>query len=407
MALPTAAEQLGAMAGQPVPAGGATVSASGYLLDDASDRGAPLADDAFDGFEGHLLGSLLDEVDGRGSSDGLGPGPRRSVMRSSLDVPFFVVSDTELVEGVPALPREEFEELLSWLDGIADALEAERVVLLADFEGEMTGFGGELVTAAFMPTNVLDRRALTVRRGASVRDQLRAGLLLDLRCEGGRQLTRRLMESEAIVKIIWGADGDITSLRHQVLPAPLETYSRAVVDAQLAFSQPHARLGMARMLDRVPWELKAALPNKTSVEFDMPHSWNQRALRWPLQSHEAKYAADDLHRLEAIVLTQMPPNGGYGEALVMTAEIMARVDSDPYGLAWLGNELNFFSRKPPGTQRRAKAVQLVRHLKTLPARMQLTNSSFFPAWVVSLEMSLVQELAMQGVVIPADASFAN
>merc|ERR1719181_41309 len=101
-------------------------------------------------------------------------------MRSSLEVPFFVVSDTELVEGVPGLPRHDFEELISWLDSIVDALEAERVVLLADFEGEMTGFGGELVTAAFLPTSVLNRQDLTVVRDAQTflekGKQLRAGL---------------------------------------------------------------------------------------------------------------------------------------------------------------------------------------------------------------------------------------
>lgn len=411
MAGATAAERLGAMAAAaiaappsvaPAPAGGYADGTSAPVApapDEKEKEKAPV--EKAPAKTGMLLADLDDAL------EGLGTGPRQSLYRSSLDVPFFVVSATQLVEGVPALQDDEHEELLSWLDEIADALEQECAVLLADFEGEMTGFGGELVTAAFLPTAVLNRTDFSIRRDGA-KGQLRAGLLLDLRCFGGRALCRRLMESQNVVKIIWGADGDLTSLRHQVFPAPLETYSRSVVDAQLAFSQPHMRLGMGRMLDRVPKEYKASLPNKASVEFDMPHSLNMRALRWPLQENEAKYAADDLHRLEAILITQVPPqDGGYAHAFVLTADIMARLDNDPYGLAWLSNELNFFSRKPAGTQRRAKAVQLVRHLKTLPARM--AGHQFYQdfQWVAQLEAQLVHELATAGVVIPADASFAN
>jgi len=399
MALPAAA-RLGTMASAGKRAANVTDMAALTTTDADADAAALAASIAED---------VLDEGDGDDLHEELGPGPRRSVMRSSLDLPFFILSEQELVEGVPALPRDQFQQLFAWLDGIIDALEEEKAVVLADFEGEMTGFGGELVTAAFMPTTLINRMDLsvTLRRGgySMLCQQLRAGLLLDLRCEGGRYLCRRLMESEPIVKVIWGADGDLTSLRHQVFPAPLETASRSVIDAQLAFSPPHARLGMARMLERVPANFRAALPAKASVEFDQPHSWNRRALRWPLREFEARYAADDLHRLEAILATQEPPNGGYGSAFVLTGEIMARVENDPYGLAWLGNELGFFSRKPPGVQRRAKAVQLVRHLKTLPARM--ANNGFFPPWILPLEASLAHELAMEGVFIPADASFAD
>jgi hypothetical protein len=218
------------------------------------------------------------------------------------------------------------------------------------------------------------------------------------------------MQSEHICKVIWGADGDLTSLRHQVLPAPLQISSRAVVDAQLAFSQPHARLGMARMLDRVPKSLLIQLPDKACVEFDLPHSHNRRALRWPLQSHEAKYAADDLHRLEAILQSQKPQDGGYGTALVLTSQIMNRIENDPLGMEWLANEMNFFQRKPPGTQRRAKAVQLVRHIKTLPARIPGYGAGYgFPqnmTWILQLMPHLEAELANEGVFIPNDVSFA-
>eukprot|EP00930_Biecheleria_cincta_P083780 TRINITY_DN73289_c0_g1_i1.p1 TRINITY_DN73289_c0_g1~~TRINITY_DN73289_c0_g1_i1.p1 ORF type:complete len:473 (+),score=95.98 TRINITY_DN73289_c0_g1_i1:42-1460(+) len=327
-------------------------------------------------------------------------GSTESSVVSSLEVSFVVVSESQLVETVPVLEQPDYEDLLDQLSAIVDALEVEQAVLLADFEGEMTGFGGELVTAAFMPSRSIDRHTLQAWPRVHVD---RSGLLLDMRCRGGAELVRRVMESPRILKVIWGADGDLTSLRHQELPFCLGFRSSSVVDAQLAFSTPSARLGMARMLDRVPPEMTAQLPKKEWIDFDQPHSLNRRALRWPLREEEARYAVDDLHRLDIIVSTQIPDAGGYLPALQMTEQIVLRIENDPDGIVWLQNELVWFERKMPGVQRRSKAVQLARHIKSLRAK----DAQLGPTWrfIGSLEANLSAELLKDGVVIPADASF--
>eukprot|EP00931_Biecheleriopsis_adriatica_P018432 TRINITY_DN12921_c0_g1_i2.p1 TRINITY_DN12921_c0_g1~~TRINITY_DN12921_c0_g1_i2.p1 ORF type:complete len:326 (+),score=50.72 TRINITY_DN12921_c0_g1_i2:40-1017(+) len=256
-------------------------------------------------------------------------GSTSSVVMSSFEVPFIVVSEAQLVQTVPVLDADRYQDLLTRLQAVVHALEAEQTVLLADFEGEMTGFGGELVTAAFMPTRSIDISTLQAWPRAHLD---RSGLLIDMRCPGGAQIVQRVMESPVILKVIWGADGDLTSLRHQDAPFPLGFKSRSVVDAQLAFSTPTARLGMARALERVPPELLARLPNKEWIDFDLPHSMNRRALRWPLREEEARYAVDDLHRLDVIVSTQIPESGGYVHALTMTDSIIGRIEGDPDGL---------------------------------------------------------------------------
>ncbi|CAE8583735.1 unnamed protein product, partial [Polarella glacialis] len=201
-----------------------------------------------------------------------------------------------------------------------------------------------------MPTHTIDRASLQPQPMAA---PARAGLLIDMRCAGGADLVKRVMESEKIIKVIWGADGDLTSLRHQEVPFPLGFKSRSVIDAQLAFSTPTSRLGMARMLERVPPEIIERLPQKEWIDFDQPHSYNRRALRWPLHPEEARYATDDLHRLDVIVATQVPESGGYAQALATTKAITDRIEADPDGLAWIQNEMIWFERKT-GVQRRSK-----------------------------------------------------
>lgn len=335
-----------------------------------------------------------------------------SVIQSSLKLPFVVVSELQLVEGVQPASGWARQDLFQRLNSIIDFMEKERSVLLADFEGEMPGFGGELVTAAFMPTAALDCSTLKARPAAATR----AGLLLDMRCPNGAALVRRLMESASITKVIWGADGDLTSLRHQVHPHPLGFACRAVLDAQLAFSTPQARLGMARILERVPPDFMAELPKKECIDFNMPHSLNKRALSWPLREVEARYAVDDLHRLDMILRTQVPLcGGGYLAALAMSTEIMGVIDSDPDGLAWLQRELSFFERKRPGVQRRAQAVQLARHIKTLRAQGVLSRLFIGSTpqeeaafeFIAAIEPQLDTELLADGIVIPSDVAFAS
>eukprot|EP00747_Dinoflagellata_sp_TGD_P166960 gnl/TRDRNA2_/TRDRNA2_190584_c0_seq1.p1 gnl/TRDRNA2_/TRDRNA2_190584_c0~~gnl/TRDRNA2_/TRDRNA2_190584_c0_seq1.p1 ORF type:complete len:378 (+),score=54.89 gnl/TRDRNA2_/TRDRNA2_190584_c0_seq1:102-1136(+) len=331
-----------------------------------------------------------------------GADPERGWMWSSLDVPFLVVSDQQLVDGVAApSSEEEHQDTGRVLSAVVDAFEEERAVLLADFEGEMTGFGGVLETAAFMPTACLDRDYLEARPcvAPSV-----AGLLLDLRCPVGLMLAKRIMGSTAIAKVIWGANGDLTSLCHQKLPHVLGVTSRSVVDAQLAFSPPNRRIGMARMLQRVPPQLLERLPQKESIDFDRAHAANRRALQLPLGNAEAHYAVDDLHRLEVILRTQQTPRGAYAQALAMTDQIMKGIEADPDGIEWLHVTKGWFDRKQ-GVQRQSTAVQLFRHILALRAK----NADLGPAarFVGDLEAHIRAELAAVGVTVPADLSFAN
>jgi len=328
------------------------------------------------------------------------------VLHSSLGVPFALVSDIQLVAGIDALGRAECVAQAEALARTIKELEAERAVLLADFEGEMPGFGGELMTAAFLPTLAVDARTLDARTSPpevqSAKGAAPAGLLLDLRAPAGRFACRRIMESPAIVKVIWGAHGDLTSLRHQELPHAFRIMSRGVVDAQLAFSRADRRMGMARMLSQVPQELLAELPKKDVIDFDGYHALNLRALALPLEMDQARYAVDDLHRLEAVLVSQMPAAGSYGEACAATEEEIRRIEDDPDGLAWLQSEMIFFERKY-GVPRQAKAVQLARHLMLLRSRGAEFGDQ--EPFVSSVEATVFEDLTRAGVQIPADLSF--
>lgn len=319
------------------------------------------------------------------------------IARSSFAVPFIVVSDAELVEGVPVQSSEDQAALLARLEAIVAALEAERAVVLMDFEGEMPGFGGELTTAALLPTDVLDRDVLEARPAPM---KAPAGLLADLRSSAGRLVVRRVLESPAILKVGWGTDGDITSLRHQALPFALGFAPCVVVDAQLAFSSERERLGMARMLKRVPPELTEGLPGKACIDFDGPHSVNRRAMRLPLQREQAIYAVDDLHRLEAILRSQTPNDGGYPAALAVTDQICASIAEDAEGVEWLKQQVEWLKRMT-GLKRRAKAVQIVRHLTFLRKR----RDKRFPRKLDKSLKEVMAELEADGIRIPDDLSF--
>ena len=61
---------------------------------------------------------------------------------------------------------------------------------------------------------------------------------------------------------MWGADSDFEGLMHQEIPIRLKVLPQAVVDVQLAFSSGERRLGMAKMLERLPKSFIERLPDK-------------------------------------------------------------------------------------------------------------------------------------------------
>eukprot|EP00397_Hematodinium_sp_SG-2012_P024780 GEMP01025833.1.p1 GENE.GEMP01025833.1~~GEMP01025833.1.p1 ORF type:complete len:283 (-),score=57.76 GEMP01025833.1:1225-2073(-) len=229
---------------------------------------------------------------------------KKYTFHSSLLSPFLVISEEQLVVNVPELGDEMASLTYSVAEYIRQ-LANRRAVVLADFEGEMPGFGGELVTACFQETLALGKDNLEPLQPQHQSPMM--GLFIDLRHSVGINLCAQIMENANITKVIWGAEGDLTSLRFQYLPREMSIQSQNVVDAQLAFSSPGKRLGMSRMLAKVPNHVLSMLPSKDIIDFDQAHAYNQRALPLPFSHEAALYSVDDLHRLEAVLRTQRPP----------------------------------------------------------------------------------------------------
>ncbi|CAK0895116.1 unnamed protein product, partial [Prorocentrum cordatum] len=154
------------------------------------------------------------------------------------------------------------------------------------------------------------------------------GLLVHLEGEGRIGLLRRIMESARIVKVMWGVRGDCESLLYQHWPVQLAVTPEAIVDAKAAF----LGLGMGKMLAHVPPEHLEGLPQKEQIDFDSAHAANREALPLPLGLTAARYAVDDLHRIEAILLHKLPRSGSYAEARSATDSLLAALRGDPCGL---------------------------------------------------------------------------
>jgi len=329
-------------------------------------------------------------------------------LKSSLGVPFLVVSEgldgRSLVGSVPCPSAEEFKELLALCGDLVKQWDSRGAAVLADFEGEFTGLEGELVSAAFQRTFAVDpKSSRPMTAGGTCRDM---GLLIDLRCSAGVDLTKRIMESEALLKVIWGADGDVASLKYTPAPKPLDIDSANVVDAQLAFSSQEKRLGMAKMLERVPAKLLEKLPQKNSLDFDTPHAANRRALGLPLSDQDATYAVDDLHRLDGILQTQKPATGTFALAQSHTSSLNSLILHNIAGAS--SDKLRKHEamlKRNAGKRRLCSAVRIKRQLLAL--RFFIKENVGFFAEFAALEADVDQILAGEGVAIPPDLSFCK
>jgi len=279
-----------------------------------------------------------------------------------------------------------------------------KAAFLTDFEGDMLGHGGVLATAAFQETTSMDARTLARSAPAPGSSQM-PGIFLDLGCEACVSLLRRVMESWDLTKVLWGADGDCKNLMYQVLPLRLGVQPAALVDAQLGFSKHERRLGMGRMLQAVPGHLLARLPKKDLIDFNASHSRNSRAWRAPLKRRLASYAVDDLHRIEAILRSQVPEGGDYRRARAATDAEVARARRDVIGLADLKDwEKRFSSYR--GRRRTAKAVAGLRHVRSLRAR-GIALEDRHAKLAASVEAKATTHLELTGVEVPDDLSFAE
>jgi hypothetical protein len=282
----------------------------------------------------------------------------------------------------------------------------ERPVFLADFEGEMPGLGGVLLCGQFLPTHLIDRDSLTPKCSADHFEPVESlGLFIDLTCDCGVNITRLIMESEDILKTIWGADADLTSLRFQSSPQALQIASKSVLDCQLAFSDAECRLGMKRMLQYVPLEITRHLPDKSAIAFDVFHSRNRRAFPIPFPGTETGYSLDDLHRIQAILFSQMPYSGSYQSALDFTQQVQARLELPSYRIDYIKNEMRYFDRKK-GTAKESKAVEVTRAITFI--RLMNSQLSSADELVLDSAESLIKPILDDaGVVVPLDLSFSG
>jgi len=337
--------------------------------------------------------------------------PAEFTTRSSLGVPFLVLSKNEFVAGQRAPSQEEWQGLQRTAVTLISFWVQRSAVVLADFEGEMPGIGGELICATFQRNLTIDPRSLRQAQSQGIcRDM---GLLIDLRCSQGVALVKQVMESSAITKMIWGADGDVASLRYGPPAAPFSISSAQVVDVQLAFSTPNRRLAMAKMIERLPSEtLPVDLPNKNDcIDFSRSHAFNRRALQLPLPTRVATYAMDDLHRLDLVLQHQRPSgNAGYMQALDVTDALHCVLFQKP--VMYCSDQLRRWHAtlyKITGLGRQMKAVQIKRTMMALkrfvPAdeiATQLAGTEL--AELQAIEADADKVLAEVGVIIPNELS---
>jgi hypothetical protein len=188
---------------------------------------------------------------------------------SSLGHPFLVVSPGRFVEGVDDPNPAEFGCLLEAVAGFVRICAECRAVLIVDFEGDMPGYGGEIVCAQLMWTNAIEAKTLAPpASGLGATPCLPPGMLIDMRDADSRAIVKGIMETESITKLIWGADGDCVTLANP-LGADAPISSRNVVDVQLGFSTPSRRIGLARILDTVKAEeQQLQLSKKDAINYD-------------------------------------------------------------------------------------------------------------------------------------------
>jgi hypothetical protein len=274
------------------------------------------------------------------------------------------------------------------------------------------GWGGELITAQFLVTEALDSETLA-RTGHESNNE-RTGLFIDARCHEGAELVRMIMESEHLTKLIWGADGDLVSLRHQgCLPAAAAKYESIfptnVIDVQLGFSNETQRMGMARMLERVPSSnptLRLLSSKELSPTFYASFGENKRCFPIPLSDELALYSVDDLHRIEVILQTRDPDVRDYTAAKTLTVEMIGSLESPSDSVVkWVDRERQFFDRKY-GSKKREKAVQLARAVRHAELAFGAGSLSDQDQRDLDRALKLVTiALDENGVEIPDDLSF--
>ncbi len=284
---------------------------------------------------------------------------QRNCVFSSLGTPFLVLSKESFIRGhSPPSNEEEYTELLGHITSAVSGMDSNSF-MFADFEGEMPGFGSDISVAQFMRTSAMQHDR-SEKKKTSLPPPESVGYLFDLRDAGGVLMTKRIMESSAVSKIIWGATGDLTSMRHQKSLGGIRP--KNVMDIQLAYSRPGRLLGMAKMLDqRVPYSFKKQLPGKDIHQDWSPRAYNRRCVPLPISRGFALYAMDDLHRIDAIVRSQDMALRRYLATKEETKRFIVSIETASGALKSLFYNFKFFERKH-GMQKKIKAVEFTRQI---------------------------------------------
>ena len=317
------------------------------------------------------------------------------IVRSSLDCPFIVLSSVpDFVTGVPAMPLKLFRQVVKSIEWCG-ATSQTTCSVLADFEGEAPGFGGELTVAQFLPTSCVhpERYDVVHQTGKpSVK-----GLLVNIQDPNGAALVKEIMANQHIAKVMWGTDGDVISLRYQ---HNLGVTAQNVVDVQLQHSSPPYRLGMARALQRVAGDRRLTAKHG-QLNFS-PRVYNKRILPFPISFKEALYSVDDLHRIE--LLTVQLGGRHVRDGKNKAQEFISRINDQSIAVESLYSELNYFNRRY-GQPKAIKGVEILRgviHVRQVFKDMKPELARKLN----SVEQQVQRNIRhMHGVVIPTDLSF--
>ena len=159
------------------------------------------------------------------------------------------------------------------------------------------------------------------------------GLLVDLRNLSCVDILQWIMGSSKIAKLRCGVKCDCESVMCQIVPIPLQVEPVRIVDIQLAFSAPRRRQSMKHMLERVPRNLPANMPENEQIDWDDFHSRNCRALEFLLSNRVAACAMDDVFWIEVILRSQsVPSEYYYASACIATEYVLTQMMTDPHGV---------------------------------------------------------------------------
>lgn len=294
----------------------------------------------------------------------------RATVKSSWGQSFLAVSMLPFASGVDPPSSVDSAQLIASATRIVDYWKRQNAIILTDFEGEMPGWGGELTVAQFLPTAAINADLDPMHLEGEPRNDVNLwgyGLLVDMRTPETMALVRRIMQSRSLTKLIWGCDGDLTSLRFQRSLPGGKTVGRNVIDIQLAYSELPCRLGMATMLTRVPLSIQEGLPRKGQNDYS-PHAMNKRVWHFPMLPELQLYAMDDLHRIECILRSQTPQEGSYYGAKRQTTQWLIELPKPSCAVEWIMRALSYRARNGmhDDARHQQKAVNIARaviHIK--------------------------------------------